>query len=284
MMRQRAVAATSGSAFEGIAGALERGEIEVRTQPEVWLEDGRNFGFQATAHWRRPSEGPLPSERFLPAVEGTPLSLPLARRILEASLGELERRDEAGLARSAVLSVAPGGLDQPGIRDAVVGALDETGIEPGRLCLLVPTGRTAEQFEASAGELGALRELGVRLGLSDCGAGFAPERRVASIPLGLIGGVPVDYMRLDPSLVRCLAGSASARRLAATIAATAAELDAVPVADGIETNTDVIAAFGLGCKLGQGPRFGAPMPPRRGDPLPGRGRAQHALSGARGGP
>jgi EAL domain-containing protein (putative c-di-GMP-specific phosphodiesterase class I) len=73
---------------------------------------------------------------------------------------------------------------------------------------------------------------------------------------------PFDYFRVDRSLIRAVSRSAKARRMVASIARTARELDAIPVAGGIETNAEAIAAFGLGCRIAQGPRFGLPLPPR----------------------
>jgi EAL domain-containing protein (putative c-di-GMP-specific phosphodiesterase class I) len=242
-----------------IADALARGQVEVHLQSEVWLEDGRHFGFEALPRMCHGDEL-VGAERFVPRAEHTAVSLPLARRLVELACRELEARD--GMRPEAVVSVAPSGLGEPGIYETVTGALAAAGSDPGRLCLEVPAHLPFEELESAREAWGELRRLGVRFALDRCGAGAADGASVGAVPLGPMAAFPFDFVRVDRSLIRATSHSASARRMIATIARTARELAAVPVADGIETNTEALAAFGLGCRVAQGPRFGDPLPPR----------------------
>jgi EAL domain-containing protein (putative c-di-GMP-specific phosphodiesterase class I) len=243
--------------------ALERNEVEVHLQSEVWLEDGRHFGFEAKARMRS-ADRLLEAARFVPGAEHTAVSLPLARRLVEGACLELAAR---GRGRpDALVSVAPSGLGEPEIYGAVTSALAATGSAPGRLCLEVPAHAAIDQLETAGDAWRALRDLGVRFAINGCGGGRGGNGdgngESGALPLGPMVSFPFDYVRVDRSLIRAVSRSAKARRMVATIARTAAELDAIPVADGIETNTEAIAAFGLGCKIAQGPRFGLPLPPR----------------------
>jgi EAL domain-containing protein (putative c-di-GMP-specific phosphodiesterase class I) len=239
--------------------ALERDEVEVHLQSEVWLEDGRHFGFEAQPRMRLAGEllGP---ERFLAAAEHTAVGLPLAQRLVERACCELEARDSRR--PDALVSVAPTGLGESGIYDAVTAALAASGSAPGRLCLEVSADAPFEQLAPAREAWKALRELGVRFAIDGCGRGAADNGDVGALPLGAMAAFPFDYVRVDSSLIRAVSRSAKARRMVATIARTAADLEAIPVADGISTNAEAIAAFGLGCRIAQGPRFGLPLPPR----------------------
>jgi EAL domain-containing protein (putative c-di-GMP-specific phosphodiesterase class I) len=239
--------------------ALERDEVEVHLQSEVWLEDGRHFGFEAKARMRR-ADDLLEAARFVPGAEHTAVSLPLARRLVEGACRELEGRDRSR--PDALVSVAPSGLGEPDIYDAVTGALAATGSAPGRLCLEVSADAAIDQLEAAGEAWRALRELGVRFAINGCGGAAGGAGEPGALPLGPMVSFPFDYVRVDRSLVRAVSRSAKARRMVATIARTATEFDSIPVADGIETNAEAIAAFELGCKIAQGPRFGLPLPPR----------------------
>ena len=239
--------------------ALERDEVEVHLQSEVWLEDGRHFGFEAQPRMLLAGEllGP---ERFLPAAEHTAVSLPLAQRLIERACREFEERDSKR--PDALVSVAPTGLDDTGIYDAVTAALSASGSAPGRLCIEVPASTPFDGLGPARDAWRELRDLGVRFAIDGCGRGAAENGDVGALPIGAMASFPFDYVRVDSSLIRAVSRSAKARRLVATIARTATDLEAIPVADGIETNTEAIAAFGLGCRVAQGPRFGLPLPPR----------------------
>lgn len=239
--------------------ALERDEVEVHLQSKVWLEDGRHFGYEALPRLRHAS-GLIAAERFLPFAERTAVGLPLAQRLVERACAELEVRD--GMRPDAIVSVAPSGLGEPGIYDAVTRALAAVGSPASRLCLEVPATVPFAELEAGREAWSALRRLGVRFALDGCGSGAGNGEDVGALPLGAMAMFPFDYVRVDRGLIRAVGRSAKARRLVATIARTAAQLEAIPVADGIETNTDALAAYGLGCRVAQGPRFGGPLPPR----------------------
>lgn len=237
--------------------ALEQDQIEVHLQSEVWLEDGRHFGFEALPRLRHPN-GLIAAEDFLPHAERTSLALPLARRLVERACQELEGRDRAR--PDALVSIAPTGLGEPSIGETVAGALAATGTSPGRLCLAVSSRLPAAELEAARDAWGELRQLGVRFALDHCGAGVSSEDE--TMPLEALAVFPFDYVRVDSSLIRAVSRSSRARRLIATIARAATELEAIPVADGIQTNTEAIAAYEMGCQVAQGPRFGSPLPPR----------------------
>jgi EAL domain-containing protein (putative c-di-GMP-specific phosphodiesterase class I) len=238
--------------------ALEHDDVEIHLQSEVWLEDGRHFGFEAQPRMRLGNEllGPA---RFLPAAEHTAVGLPLAQRLIERACRELEARDSRR--PDALVSVAPTGLDDAGIYDAVTAALAAAGSAPGRLCIEISADAPFAELDEAREAWRALRDLGVRFALDGCGGGAAAGGDVGALPLGAMAAFPFDYVRVDRSLIRAVSRSAKARRMVATIASTAAGLEAITVARGIATNTEAIAAFGLGCRIAQGPRFGAPLPP-----------------------
>lgn len=247
--------------------ALEQDQIEVHLQSEVWLEDGKHFGFEALPHWRHPSSGLIDGRHFLPTAERTSISLPLARRLVERACQELEGRD--GKRPDALVSVAPTGLSEPGIYETVRDALAATGAAPQRLCLEVPSTLPIEELEPAREAWSELRRLGVRFALDHCGRGAGDGSDIGALPLGALAVFQFDYVRVDRALIHAVSRSSKARRLVATIARTAAALEAIPVAEGIETNMEAIAAFGLGCQVAQGPRFGGPLPPRFARPLGG---------------
>jgi len=260
--------------------ALERDQIEVHLQSEVWLEDGRHFGFEALPRWRHPTAGLISGEDFMPSAERTSISLPLARRLVERACQELEGRD--GMRPDALVSVAPTGLSESGIYGAVTSALDATGTAPGRLCLEVPSLLSPEQLNGAREAWSELRRHGVRFALDRCGAGAENGLESDAVPHDLLAAFQFDYVRLDRALVQAVSRSAQARRLVAAIARSASEAEAITVADGIETNTEVIAAYGLGCRVAQGPRFGSPSPPRFAPAPTGEGKSEAVAAPSRG--
>jgi EAL domain-containing protein (putative c-di-GMP-specific phosphodiesterase class I) len=94
--------------------------------------------------------------------------------------------------------------------------------------------------------------LGMRLALDDFGLG----ERILSL-----AEVPPHYLKFDISMVKDIVSApASKRRLLAMLMAAAREVSAVPIAEGIETDTEAQVCTSAGFTLAQGFHFGKPVP------------------------
>ena len=97
-----------------------------------------------------------------------------------------------------------------------------------------------------------LDSLGMRLALDDFGIG---ERILQ------LAEVPPHYLKFDISMVKDIVKAPpSKRRLLAMLMAAAREVSAVPIAEGIENNTEADVCTSAGFTLAQGYLFGEPVP------------------------
>lgn len=100
-----------------------------------------------------------------------------------------------------------------------------------------------------------LRGLGVRIAVDDAGAGYASFRHILQLR--------PDYIKLDRALVDGLDHDAAKRALAGAFVAFGEELDALIVAEGVETAAELSAARSLGVHAAQGFHTGRPARPSR---------------------
>jgi EAL domain-containing protein (putative c-di-GMP-specific phosphodiesterase class I) len=97
-----------------------------------------------------------------------------------------------------------------------------------------------------------LESLGMRLALDDFGLG---ERILQ------LAEVPPHYLKFDISMVKDIVKAPpSKRRLLAMLMAAAREVSAVPIAEGIESETEASVCTSAGFTLAQGYLFGQPLP------------------------
>jgi EAL domain-containing protein (putative c-di-GMP-specific phosphodiesterase class I) len=97
-----------------------------------------------------------------------------------------------------------------------------------------------------------LDSLGMRLALDDFGLG---ERILQ------LAEVPPHYLKFDISLVKDIVKAPpSKRRLLAMLMAAAREVRALPIAEGIENETEASVCTSAGFTLAQGYLFGPPVP------------------------
>ena len=106
------------------------------------------------------------------------------------------------------------------------------------------------------------RSLGWRVALDDVGVGWSS--------LALVAAVRPDVVKLDKALVNRL-DDAAARAVVGSLVTLAHSLDAVVVAEGVETAERADQVRDLGVDLGQGWLFGRPAaarPPAEPELLP----------------
>src|SRR5207244_3290073 len=127
----------------------------------------------------------------------------------------------------------------------VASALDTAGLDPSRLTLEITEGVLVADPVAAAVVLAELKALGVSIALDDFGTGYSS--------LAYLHRFPVDVLKIDKSFVE---GDVS---LLAAIVGLGRTLELRVIAEGIETTDQWLTLQALGCELGQGYVFAAPM-------------------------
>ena len=239
---------------QDLARGLDRGEMELRYQPLVDLATQQIIGFEALVRWRHPELGLLPPERFIPLAEESGLIIPMGRWVLRSACIEAVTWPVSGAAgRSLLLSVnlSMRELSSGDLVQAVENTLRDTGLEPGRLQLELTESVLVDTVEPVRSRIGELRALGVTVCIDDFGTGYSS--------LGYLHHFPVDKIKIDRLFVRDLEEASGKLEILRTILALASNLGLDVVAEGIETEDQLLRLRDLSCPLGQGFLFAEPL-------------------------
>ena len=214
-------------------------------QPVVELATARVTGVEALARFGAEPRRP-PNEWFDEAATvGRGLDLELAA--VHAALAQLHL-----LPPGCFLSVnaAPETAADPGLR-----ALLE-GYAPHRIVLELTEHRRVDDYETLLAALEPLRDAGVRVAVDDAGAGYSGLCHVLRLR--------PDILKLDLNLTRAVDADPARRAVATAMVAFGAEIGAVVIAEGIETEEELATLRDLGIVWGQGNHLGRPgSAPRR---------------------
>jgi diguanylate cyclase (GGDEF)-like protein/PAS domain S-box-containing protein len=240
--------------------ALQRGELSVHYQPEVDLTTGAIAGVEALARWTSPTRGPVPPSQFIPIAEATGLILPLGELVLREACRQTADWERRGLLPPEFVTwvnVSARQLAGSGLTAVVRDALDRAGLDAHRLGLevtetaIVAKGVASEHART---ELQWLHEAGVRLAVDDFGTGFSS--------LGQLRHFPVDVIKVDRSFVQGVGVDPKDAAITANVVGLAHALGLQAVAEGIESDEQLLSLRTLGCDLAQGFLFARPAPPR----------------------
>ena len=239
-----------------LRSAIERREFELYFQPVVQISDGSVSRVEALIRWNRPGHGLVLPASFIPIAEETGLIVPIGWWVLgeavthAAAWPELPNGDVVEVA----VNLSARQLADPELVDVVSGVLDDSGLDPSRLCFEITESALVQDVDRAVASLNRLKALGVRIAIDDFGTGYATLDYVRHFSMA-------DYLKIDRAFVEGVdrAGSQEAAIVSAAIA-LAKSLGFTVVAEGVETVFQMEALRALDCDLVQGYLFSRPVP------------------------
>jgi EAL domain-containing protein (putative c-di-GMP-specific phosphodiesterase class I) len=223
--------------------ALRSSELLVRYQPQVDVATGRITGAEALVRWQRPS-GLVTPDRFIPAAESSGVIVDIDRWVLHEACLQGQRwaaegRDPLRIA----CNVSSLTLAAPGFAAAVLSELATSGLAPDLLEVEITESLSLFEGEDAVRELTVLRDHGVHVAIDDFGTGYSN--------VGRLRDLPVDRVKIDQSFVRDITGRAGAA-MCSVIVGLAHTLDLDVIAEGVETDEQLVVLSDLGCAEFQG--------------------------------
>jgi diguanylate cyclase (GGDEF)-like protein len=236
--------------------AIIRHELFLLYQPVFDIVTGRLHGVESLVRWNHPTRGFVSPGDFIPVAERSGLIVPLGSWVLREACEQLARWQIEygdGAIEAINVNVAVRQLRESGFVDEVATVLSDTGLLPHNLIVEITESSVLDGRQVRE-TLHALHEMGVRLALDDFGTGQSS--------LSLLRAFPVDVLKLDKSFVDGIADGEDRGRLAiaAAVAQLAEYLDLSAVAEGIETEAQLIRLRSMGYRLGQGFFMAKPLP------------------------
>lgn len=246
-----------------IERALADDEFELYFQPIVRLPDRGVAGFEALIRWHHPDRGLLTPAQFISVAESSGLVVRITEWVLRAAvrtipmlLAALPETPGVSSANEDPLfvSVNVSGHDllQPDFAEAVVGILRAAGIAPQHLKLEITESMLMKDPVRAGGVLKLCRDHGLGIAVDDFGTGYSSLSHLSTLP--------ITTLKIDRCFVQAMTGDPTSRKIVSTIRRLAHELEIPVVAEGIESEAEVLALDALDCEYGQGYLFGRPMP------------------------
>jgi EAL domain-containing protein (putative c-di-GMP-specific phosphodiesterase class I) len=239
----------------GLRRALERGEFRLHYEPTVVLETGEVIGFEALIRWEHPERGLIRPAEFVPLAEENGLIVPMGKWVIEEVCRQArEWHKERPMGPPIVVSVnlSARQFKHPLLVQEISEALQRSGLDPSALTLEITETVMMESGEGLIRRLEELKSLGVMLAIDDFGTGYSSLSYLARFPL--------DYLKVDRSFIAGLDKSERNVVLVSAVINLAKTLGLRVVAEGVETESQLLILRSLDCGLGQGYLFARPRP------------------------
>ena len=232
--------------------AFDAGRMRVHYQPEVDLRDGRWVAAEALLRWIDEEGRCRMAQEFVDIIEDCGLIVPIGRWVLvEACRAARRWPARAGLGPKLRVNLSARQFEQASLVADVVAALNETGLQPGRLCLELTESALLPDVAVAAQTLTRLRELGVSVALDDFGTGYSS--------LAYLKRLPIDALKLDQGFVAGLPDDPYDLAIVQAIAGLARKTGLEIVAEGVETQAQAKTLRECGVERAQGYLFSPPV-------------------------
>jgi diguanylate cyclase (GGDEF)-like protein len=236
-----------------LPAAIEQGRLRVVYQPVVGVVERRVLGLEALVRWDHPELGPIPPDEFIPLAEDDGLIVPLQRFVLRTATAELAGLTAEGHDLKLSVNVSVRHVQAGCLAPDVATALTAAGLPPERLMLELTESVMLDDDDRLHSDLSTLRGMGCVISLDDFGKGYSS--------LAYLARLPVDILKMDREFVADIETDERAAALVASIVELGRTLGMDVVAEGVETEAQLVALAGMGCRFLQGWLLGRPVPP-----------------------
>ena len=255
---------------KALTAAVQRGEFVLAFQPQMSLGSGELVGTEALLRWEHPHEGLRGPDTFIPVAERTGLIAEIGDWVLGEIAAILGTWTQRGVQRRLAFNVSPRQVERGDFFLKLRQAFTEADVPLSIVELEFTESAAMEVSLHVLEEIAALRKDGARITIDDFGTGYSNLARLRAMPL--------DRVKLDPSLIADIETSDKARIIVQAVIHLIKGVECEIVAEAVETAAQADMLRAMGCDTVQGYIFAAPMMEEEFLAWTGKGRGAHVKS------
>ncbi|MCR4655015.1 MAG: EAL domain-containing protein [Lachnospiraceae bacterium] len=240
----------------GLRHALEAKEFEVFYQPKfnIQTDPPRLASAEALVRWRHPEMGMISPGDFIPLFEKKGQISLLDKYVWSETAKQIaEWRDTAGITIPVSVNLSRVDVFDPNLEDTLEEILTEYKLDHNCLKLEVTESAYTENAQQVITVVESLRKKGYEIEMDDFGSGYSS--------LNMLSSMPIDVLKMDRAFIMNIEHDEKDVQLVELIMEIAKNLKVLVIAEGVETEKQLMILKEMGCALVQGYYFSRPLPP-----------------------
>ena len=222
-----------------LRAAIYLNELELHYQPVIGSDDDV-YAVEGLIRWRHPVRGLIPPSEFVPIAEESTLIDTLGAWVFKQACLDVGSFPNARIS----INISAEQLKRDELVWMLARVLRETGQSAERFVLEITETAATTATPEILERIRSARAMGFRVALDDFGTGFCGFNYLKTLP--------IDAIKIDRSYIQSLAQDEVARVFVSALTQIAAIQNLVIVAEGIETDNDLVLAKAAGCTRFQG--------------------------------
>jgi len=233
--------------------AIAQDQLELHYQPKIQTQDGTIVGVEALVRWRRPGEGLIPPNDFIPQAEESDLIVALGEWVMQRACRQIRSWRERGLGEIAVaVNLSARHFQRERDIQRLIAIVEESAISPALIEIEVTETAVMHDPDLAIALLWRLRDYGFDIAIDDFGCGYSN--------LSYLRRLPISTLKIDRGFVSDIDQGRDGAEIVRAIIAMAHALGLGLVAEGVETEAQFRFLREAGCAVVQGFYFSRPLP------------------------
>ena len=233
--------------------AVPDNQLLLYLQPRVDALNGNLCGFEALLRWQHPVMGIISPDRFIPLAEETNLIVDIGNWVANSTCELIARWMNEGRSIQPIsINVSAKQLKDRSFREELERSMQRYGISSSQIAIELTESSMIGDDKTTQEELRMLEGMGLKLMIDDFGTGYSS--------LSHLQKLNVDVLKIDKSFVQALSSKIQSEPLCQAMIQIGKTLGMDVVAEGVETEEQLIALQGMGCDEIQGFLIAAPLP------------------------
>lgn len=235
-----------------LRSAIENNELSIHYQPQYDAQNNEIFGFEALLRLNSMELGNVSPVEFIPIAEETGYISKLDKWVLNEACRQSVKWLSLGYKfKSISVNVSTVDMRQIDFLEMVKGILKSTGINPNILELEITETVLMESLEYNIKILKELMNMGIRIALDDFGTGYSS--------LNYLMKIPISTLKIDKSFIDNITSNMQNKSIIKNIIQMAHSMDLKVVAEGVESEQQLLLLKGKNCDYIQGYYFSKPL-------------------------
>ena len=237
----------------GLAKALENGELELHYQPKMNIKTGEINSVEALMRWNSKTIGSVSPVKFIPVLEETGLIVEVGEWALRTACRQHKIWIDQGLPPLRVaVNLSARQLREESFVSTVVAIMEETGATPASLEVEITESMVMSDATNAVAALMKLDELGLHIAMDDFGTGYSS--------LSYLKNFPIHMIKIDRSFVSDIVTSKDDTALIQTIIQYSHNTNRKVIAEGVENEEQLSILKKFNCDEIQGYFISRPLP------------------------
>lgn len=232
--------------------AVNQNQFILYYQPQFDIQSGKLVGCEALLRWQHPEMGIISPNDFIPLAEETGVIIEIGEWVLQAACLQNKKWQDAGHSPIRIaVNISARQFREPGFLEMIERVVQTTALNPEWLELEITESLLMEDIDSAINILKRLKEQGIHLAIDDFGTGYSS--------LSYLKRFPLSRLKIDRSFVRDITTDDNDASITKAVIALAHSMNLKVVAEGIETQEQLLFLKEKGCEVGQGYLYSPPV-------------------------